>query len=212
MKLIISQPLSEEQDENLRVEGLKVKDTESLKTQPTQVIIKTEASQETVSDFLRDLQENSDTKKHYYLFKIKEFYDFLPIYAKNSDRYLRLEIIDQDDLGYPRGNNGDAEQESEKSVLVKRDITRHKEEELTDESLKDSINLLQNGFLKKRSSEDSFDRQLVRNDIGNFYPDSWDQDDLDNPENNNHRLVAYVPFFRVKKYYLHRKLLDVVSS
>lgn len=199
-------------EEDISVEGLSVNppgefNTTDNTTGTGKVIAKASViPTDEVEQFVQNNLDNPDTKKHYYLFKIKEFYDFLPY--RRDDGYLRLEIVDQDEMRH--GVDGDSD---ESHGRVKRDTRTLI---IKDSTLKQSINILQTGFLKKRdvtdenpSTKNEFQTFLTRSDLGNFYSDPYQKvtADPDDPENNNARYVAYVPFFRVRKYYINRKHL-----
>lgn len=199
------------EDDDISVEGLSLNPPGELNTSDNttgtgKVIAKASViPTDEVDQFVQNNLDNPDTKKHYYLFKIKEFYDFLPY--RRDDGYLRLEIIDQDETSHGVDSDND-----ESHGRVNRDTKTA----ITDSTLKQAINILQSGFLKKRdvmdeniNTKNEFQTFLVRSDLGNFYTDPYQKvtADPDDPENNNARYVAYVPFFRVRKYYINRKHL-----
>lgn len=196
------------------------------KNVPVPVVIETESAKQVING----LDQNPDTKKQYYLFKVKEFYDFLPQYRQGNDKFMRLEIVDKSDMGYSVGAEGIYDDDtvhpeglvkrdlddflnehvahdtpvfkktdvSENSVYPK-DFNLNEKREISDETLRSFLNVFQTNFMKKRDI----------NDLGDFSrkgPPSADQDD---PENNNYKYIAYVPFFRVRKYYVQRKRLDI---
>ncbi|CAG9768155.1 unnamed protein product [Ceutorhynchus assimilis] len=245
IRVIISQPLSEEQ-QNVPLVG------------PDDLAVEGIAAEISNPD---NVDPRYDTRKHYYLLKVKEYYDFLPLYRQGNDRFLRLEIVDKSDVDYDEklyensGDTGLLKTLNSEKVQVKRDISDFpienddmnessfkKKREISDATLKDVLNLFQTSFLKKRdienlqSSENLVERDLkdtkkdnslvkrdlrkfesdfkketvVKRDLGNFLPDRVDDisADPDDPKNNNHRFIAYVPFFRLRKYYIQKTQWD----
>lgn len=201
------------------------------------VVINTEAAKNALSAL------DPDTKKQYYLLKVKEYYDFLPLSRQEHDKYLRLEIVDRGDMGYfdkserddgedvlaqglvkrdalrdPLSSSGNSEQKySAKQTVInkdKGDLKMSVKREISDDTLAQNINIFQTHYMGKRDVLDSpiaklYQRNLV-SDLGNFDSNSETlTSDPDDPQNNNFRYVAYVPFFRVRKYYIERKRLDV---
>ncbi|XP_066259249.1 uncharacterized protein [Euwallacea similis] len=151
LQVTLGHPLDED-DEDIGVEGFAVKPSEVDNVVAKASAISSEALKKAISS------DSPDTKKHYYLFKIKEFYDFLPLYRQKDDRYLRLEIVDKDDTGFAQHEHvdEDADNEDHKTTsvnqrsLVKRNTDKS---EFSDATLRDNINVLQTMFLRKRKRD-----------------------------------------------------------
>ncbi|XP_066153743.1 uncharacterized protein [Euwallacea fornicatus] len=151
LQVAVSHPL-DEHAEDIRVEGLAVDPSEVDKVVAKASAISSKALKEVITS------DNADTKKHYYLFKIKEFYDFLPLYRQKDDRYLRLEIVDKDDMGFAQHQHFDGDTDSnhheatlaDHRSLVKRNVDKS---DFSDATLCDNINVLQTMFLRKRKRD-----------------------------------------------------------
>lgn len=172
------------------------------------------------------LDQTYDTKKHYYLLKIDEYYNFLPRYLldnekMNENRRLHFEVDDFDYLD-PHKGTGDVQTKIGDKTVAKRDTSNdEKRSETSDtiyrkrdfsDTLAEYIDFVQ--FAKRDVHDVPGEisdelKQLVKRDLGDFAPGQFSSADSDDPMNNNYRHIAFVPFFKVRKYYIQKKRLDL---
>ncbi|KAF7266864.1 hypothetical protein GWI33_019887 [Rhynchophorus ferrugineus] len=166
------------------------------------------------------IEPETDTSKHYRLFKIKEYYDFLPFSWLENDRHfedklLRLEI---EDMGNPDVFNINLKRIDPEST--KNLVKSHSKRSLDNVFLYGKA-LVKESYVKRDIHDflneeigDDVPKLLVRRDLGDGLPaspqlldDFSDVCDTESPGNNNFR-TAYVPFFKINKYFIRKWRLD----